>query len=100
MVNRIVHFLLRCRHDCVWHYLLLLTTVPISSPWTAFLMFPSSIIENTTSGISLSIHNVEAVESITSKPWLMTSKNDSSVYFTASLSTIGSAEYTPSTLFF
>src|SRR5699024_48591 len=45
------------------HYFLI--NVPIVSPDTARLILPSSVIENTTSGISLSIQKDEAVASIT-----------------------------------
>ncbi len=45
------------------HYLLI--SVPIVSPDTARFILPSSVIENTTSGMSLSIQKDEAVASMT-----------------------------------
>src|SRR5262249_48365361 len=74
-----------------------LTTVPIGSPTSALMMFPGCVTSNTMIGSWLSMQNVIAVESITFRPRLSTSKWLSDASFFASGFVCGSASYTPST---
>src|SRR5699024_12043562 len=53
----------------------------VVSPNTAFLILPSSVIEKTIKGMSLSIHNEEAVESMTPRPSFNMSMYDRLSYF-------------------
>ena len=69
----------------------LLTSVPIVSPASARRMLPGAVTSKTMIGSSLSMQNVIAVESITLRPRLITSKWVTSSSFTADGSRRGSA---------